>query len=905
MDSFSERARHEAARYGADEWVFVRELLQNARDAGASRVLLEVETIGGCDRIRCRDDGEGMTFEHARHFLFTLYASSKKGDRRTAGRFGIGFWSVLRFSPASIEICSQPTAGRGWRVKLNEDLEVVERGTVQIDRGTEILLERPATDENLDALVRAAVLRDAPFLNRSGRGERPLEVLVNGRRIRAEPELPPPSMVFRRRGFRGVVGLGTEPRVEVFGHGLKVRDASSLDELLLTGRNGPSALPPTGEGLSPCAVIDSRRLSVLMARGDARDDRALRQLVAVGHRELRTLIRRELNRHTQSNLLARAWYRLLDAWSASRFLRVSVGGIALVFLLGMTLAGVRWWVGPAAGSDVPLEPVARRMDPDSPRPYAGLDGRYRGPDVDTLGNASSALEFDYRPASSNPLFGALTISGLAADGAPIFDDAVVEEPYEGRPCLEDCLEVELIIERQRGLLRLPVAAGHLLDPDSVRLDDQALVLRATTDGRPAVLLEGLSTGRLRYRSSPGEDGAVWERGSWPELPHKIQRFAVGIGQLPTGQRALAAADFVRRQVRYDISGTTALLSLEARNREPNFFARTLEVAAGDCDVQNAMVAALLDEAGVPARLVVGWIGSGGRVLPGLHAWVEYPGDDGRREVVDASAGSASVKPVPSIRNDEGRVPSRLPVSFWVMLFLAATAGGGVSILLLIRSRNRAFSRGTSQDIADLVRGAAIRPEAFGGVHTLFSRPLVPLLDGSSISLRRARDEVRKGRLAVGSGLSNLASRAAAGGGSVVDGERAEGAAAADALGAVDLDRWQTMLDRSLPQAVADRVEEALHAVGEPCRLRVARSVGEEIAVLDGRRFGLGRSDVWVIADHSGDAWRAVRTFGDHLPAQAALLLGEAVVERLGVPEGPRSRCLAGLARAALLEQAEL
>ena len=38
--SFRRRALAEAARYGSDPWVFVRELLQNARDAGAREVLI-------------------------------------------------------------------------------------------------------------------------------------------------------------------------------------------------------------------------------------------------------------------------------------------------------------------------------------------------------------------------------------------------------------------------------------------------------------------------------------------------------------------------------------------------------------------------------------------------------------------------------------------------------------------------------------------------------------------------------------------------------------------------------------------------------------------------------------------------------------------------------------------------
>ena len=79
---FRERARHEAERYGADGWVFIRELLQNARDAGAGRVRIDVDCSGGKDRIACRDDGEGMTWTHARDYLFTLYASSKRAGSR-------------------------------------------------------------------------------------------------------------------------------------------------------------------------------------------------------------------------------------------------------------------------------------------------------------------------------------------------------------------------------------------------------------------------------------------------------------------------------------------------------------------------------------------------------------------------------------------------------------------------------------------------------------------------------------------------------------------------------------------------------------------------------------------------------------------------------------------------------
>ena len=79
--AFLQRARLEAARYGTDPWVFVRELLQNARDAGAHRVWFETSREDGRERICCRDDGTGMTFDHAQRY--------RAGNRSAAGGRGV------------------------------------------------------------------------------------------------------------------------------------------------------------------------------------------------------------------------------------------------------------------------------------------------------------------------------------------------------------------------------------------------------------------------------------------------------------------------------------------------------------------------------------------------------------------------------------------------------------------------------------------------------------------------------------------------------------------------------------------------------------------------------------------------------------------------------------------------
>src|SRR5262245_49937761 len=118
---FRVRARAEADRYGPDPWVFVRELLQNARDAGATHVEFVAEVRAGRWLLRCRDDGEGMTFQHARRYLFSLYASSKEQRRDQVGRFGVGFWSILRFEPERIVIRSRARRGGGAESHDPED----------------------------------------------------------------------------------------------------------------------------------------------------------------------------------------------------------------------------------------------------------------------------------------------------------------------------------------------------------------------------------------------------------------------------------------------------------------------------------------------------------------------------------------------------------------------------------------------------------------------------------------------------------------------------------------------------------------------------------------------------------------------------------------------------------------
>jgi hypothetical protein len=98
--------------------------------------------------------------------------------------------------------------------------------------------------------------------------------------VNARFELPAPSSAFRRGSVRGVVGLGTAARVELFSRGLRVRAAASLADFTAgggrhTGRSRVQFAELPGR-LAPQALLESDALELLLSRSDARENKALR-----------------------------------------------------------------------------------------------------------------------------------------------------------------------------------------------------------------------------------------------------------------------------------------------------------------------------------------------------------------------------------------------------------------------------------------------------------------------------------------------------------------------------------------------------------------------------------------------------------------------------------------------------
>ncbi len=887
VETFRLRASAEAERYGGDRWVFLRELIQNSRDAGATRVEISTEAEDGIDRIRVTDDGSGMSLEHARRYLFRLYSSSKEGTG-TAGRFGIGFWSVLRFGPGAVQICSRPGSGEaGWGLRLSGDLEELEAVPCAVDSGTEVVLERPSGDGDLGRRVTEAVHRDARFTRRRDATGRPLEVRVDGRLISAPMTLPPPCLEFKGRGLRGVVALGDEARVELFAHGLKVRTAAVLDDLLAA--DAPAARTAATDALHPQVLLDSERLRPLLARSDARDDRELRRLVERALRELDRLVTAQLDAVAPRSPAR----RLLDRWRGlvGRPWWLAAAGLAAVaaaVVLAVTITPRAVDTTPEAGQAAAAA---------TSRSYRDLASSYRGPAATVLESEQRAVDVLYRPPEARPLLGALRVVGIGPGGRPLL--ARPGRPVDdGAPCREACLELEVRLDAGPGLLRLPLATGHVLDVGSVSLDPAVDHEVWGPLDRPAIRLSAPTRGVLRYRSGPGS-ADVGEIGRWPDVHGPA--FERGMSEDAVVE---AAVGWVRDRIPYD-PGTEAARRLEAMTFSGvDPLRAALEVGAGDCDVQNTVLAAVLAAAGLDSRLAVGFVGEEGRALPGLHAWAEYRGGGGRWRAADASAAPLAPHPVaadvvPRVRvgpPSSAAAPPEpiLPVSRLLPVAaaaaLAAVAAGLAGLLLLRRPRRRIRTDG-GVEVADLVRGLVEHPGSYGASTTLRTRPVVPLVGGGAVSVRRAAWLAGRGRLFVATRRGELARRAARHG-VVVDGGLDTGRVVGEAFAAIDLDRWQRQLDEGEPSTWSAAAERLLQSWQSGWIVREARGLDQPVRVLD---LGRRRERVALVDEAGGVARRAAAVSA----RLGALIVAEAVAH-VAEPAGRRrARVVSRLARSAL------
>lgn len=959
---FRARARLEADRYGPDPWIFVRELLQNARDAGATRVELIVEQTSTGERVICRDDGEGMSYEHARRYLFSLYASSKESNRNQVGKFGVGFWSILRFEPQRILIASAPTSGKPWQVTLEGSLDQASLDQPALTTGTEVILERGPGDGQLDRRIRDAAHQNARFVCTRDDPQKPLLITVNGNAINEPFTLPPPFAAFSRGRVRGVIGLGTSARVELFSRGLRVRSASSLSEFLSAGgrhtdRSRVQFTELPGR-LAPQALLESDALELLLSRSDAREDRTLRRLITLAQRELERLITRQIDAAHPLPLPQRLITGVMHILRTSLAWRLVVAA-----LIGATIAALiavwLWREQVLVRFGLQKTPVVHTVAAEPTTvvrrtpSYHDLARTYQGPQVDVLDSEGVALDLRYEPTDQVLRLAALIIENFDERGHPQLADTNPEAltQYVGTPCSSNndtCTSITMAVDVEAGVMRIPIPTGHRLDTDQVELDGvDDLSVFATSLDEPVLVLPAETTSTLRYVTvvaPPQEPPTLYAQRA--KLPPELEKLARNLRRQPLEKRVKRLTREVSKRVRYSISPEVARRHGEARDRGQQFFERALEIGAGDCDVQNGLLVSLLQHARVPARLAVGYVGRDGRPARWLHAWVEYRDKNGLWKHADASSGAnpmafAEAAQGPSDPTGEGPdtgsaqgpvtqpqpeqptgevaaptvagPPSPPPAAKAVTLpawVAPSVAAFGMILVVggLLRRRTRRDTQlDNGGDLSRLLQGALLQPDAFRSLPALYQRPLIPLLGGRQISLERALGLAASSALFRSGQPSKLAGDAHSGNVAVLDARSPEARTVADTLGAVDLDMWDKLMRTAQTTPLLEDVNAAFASAGERWTVRVADGLGSSLKSLDLGPLRLRRSPMkgtrLIVLDRNNPSLIEAAAAHSQTPRLAVLRMVDMLTKRLDLAVARRAVVLGACAKRVIREGA--
>ncbi len=665
---FKRLARQGVKSYGDDPWFFFRELAQNSRDAGAGRIHVSARRDEEREVLVFSDDGRGMSRRHAEQFLFRLYASSKESERSSAGMYGIGFWTVFGFEPDRIEVASR-AGNEGWALRLDGDLSVQEAGCDLNAPGTRVTLARPAMLSDTGAFrdeVRAALHRYCRYLRRNDRIFSVLPVDLDGVEIN-EPLRAggPTELRFQEGAVEGAVGLADAPRVELYARGLPVWEGMLLEEL---SHNPPPVQSVAGleTGLSPVFVLNGNDLRVVMDRNAVLDDKALHRLRRQATRALRRLVREQLDGLPGRGAFPRV-RRLLN------LLRYRQGGpvLAGVVVLALVLGAVFLW---ETLKGFPQEESALKGLPQQESALKGLpQGLPQVPresldDLATLQDALSSYSGavveespggDRLPLTWTPPGRAWFRLSAAED----FDSQrgfIRNPPFPGGgtppplDCGNDCLRVQVPSARG-GLVPLPMPTGWGLVSGSLRVDGRLPATPPGLNGYDELVLEVPTGGALLSYSCaprPSELSAAARARLLTfgdaELPETLEDALVDLESLPAEARVQHALGLTRNLVRYvEGGGPRPALPLD----DP-WVHRVLDRGTGDCDVINGLTVLALRRLRIPARLAIGFVGDGGRLRPGLHAWTEF--HMGGWQAVDASAPAAAL--AAGTEDTRGRLP---------------------------------------------------------------------------------------------------------------------------------------------------------------------------------------------------------------------------------------------------------
>ena len=198
----------------SDPLAFLRELVQNAIDAGTGEIEIDLEyrPVGGRPSavITVQDWGEGMNRAIIEDKLLRLFRSGKDEDLTKIGRFGIGFVSVFALEPAHV-VVDTGRDGRFWRVVFDSDRTYELFESDDPVEGTRVQIFRPMGEENFRRLRERA---EAVVITWCKHARVPLYFC--GRDVRQPFDVDSPiKTTYQVEGTQVVMGWSTDLYAEV------------------------------------------------------------------------------------------------------------------------------------------------------------------------------------------------------------------------------------------------------------------------------------------------------------------------------------------------------------------------------------------------------------------------------------------------------------------------------------------------------------------------------------------------------------------------------------------------------------------------------------------------------------------------------------------------------------------
>ena len=867
-EEFRKWAKYACREYDKEPWSFLRELAQNSRDANARQIQVKgYLNHDGMEILEFEDDGKGMTFEHARRYLFCLYASSKERNSRYAGKYGIGFWSVLSFAPEKIIIESR-TKKEEWGIEIHSNFETVAFNCNLNHCGTRVTLIRKSQFENegeFKKKVEDALVKYCKYLRRNDREFSNLPVIFEGKNITRQIRLQGPiSMSFRHGATEGSVTLSKTPSVEVYARGLFVWKGTAIDELRHTFQK-QKLIHDEPAGLFPVFILNGNNLNVNLSRRTVIDDKELEKVRNSACRALQRLINLHLEKTFPRNPLRKSLDIVFEFFKKLQYLPYQfyfsiVLSIIIAFLIIKIIHPVIFNY---------INPYKTVSPPNSVF-------RFEGAVIDSPDElTNNALTIEYNP----PIDAYFRVLSAETYDTKKGFVANIDYPIKTQKlflkCHQPLVSVKLNLKTEEEKFTLPVPAGYIVEPESIKFEGKKINNSYITQGGDTIVENIHTNGLWEYNCCPippdfqpeneylTKISEILGKISFPDNINQIIEDSV---RLTTEQKVLSATLLTQTLLKYDNSIEGAQIYKQLKFSD-NYLDFVLKAGIGDCDVMNGLNAIFLRLMKIPARLAIGLIGKNGKTEPAMHAWTEYY-DNGwkfidatapiyeepknenansfkkttehisQNSTIDTNFFQKFQKIVVEDKNKEPLKNNEIPnlgkkksssKTFFLITAVPLTILLTIFLLFAFLKHSKNWEhiesisdkKASEEILAKLILSASSHPHFWRGTHRLWFHEILPLLNNKRISLNNAIKLSKKKMLFSGSPGNPLAMDALKAGSHVLDKtHKIFGEFISHLSGVIDLDTVHSIKPISLQEGsklkrIIDRVQYFLDIFCKP------------------------------------------------------------------------------------------